>query len=122
MQTDHGASVQQPQSPPMIQMQVDIHSQPLIFSKDMNTEQLALWLRNHPSLSGTDYEEDISKFSGTCCTLMLVVTIIIILFYLDARINGHIFLSLNESRLERFHVSFGFQFAIMNIIEDLVYS
>ena len=42
-------------------------------------------------------------------------------FYLDARINGNVFLSLNESRLERFHVSFGFQFAIMNIIENMVY-
>ena len=52
---------------------------------------------------------------------MLVIITIIMLFYLDARINGHVFLSLNESRLERFHVSFGFQFAIMNIIEDMVY-
>ena len=43
-------------------------------------------------------------------------------FCLDARINGHVFLSLNESRLERFSVSVGFQFAIMNIIEDMVSS
>jgi hypothetical protein len=42
------------------------------------------------------------------------------IFRLDAKINGHVFLSLNESRLERFHVSFGFQFAIMSIIEDVV--
>ena len=52
---------------------------------------------------------------------MLVIITIVMLFYLDARINGHVFLSLNESRLERFHVSFGFEFAIMNIIEDMVY-
>ena len=39
---------------------------------------------------------------------------------LDAKINGCAFLSLNESRLERFGVSFGFQFTLMNIIENLV--
>ena len=44
------------------------------------------------------------------------------MFCLDARINGHAFLSLNESRLERFSVSLRFQFAIMNIIEYLVSS
>jgi hypothetical protein len=42
------------------------------------------------------------------------------LLYLEAKINGHVFLSLNESRLERFNVSFGFQLSIANIIEDLV--
>ena len=42
------------------------------------------------------------------------------LLCLDARINGHILLSLNESRLEHFNVSFGFQLAIANIIQDLV--
>ena len=41
---------------------------------------------------------------------------------LDAQINGYGFLSLNESRLERFGVSFGFQIPLMNIIEDLVFS
>jgi hypothetical protein len=46
------------------QTQVDVRSQ-LTFSKDMSNEQLALWLRNHPSLSGADYEEDISKLTGT---------------------------------------------------------
>ena len=39
---------------------------------------------------------------------------------IDARINGDVFLSLNESRLGRTGVSLGFQFAVMNIIEDLV--
>ena len=53
---------------------------------------------------------------------ILVTIIVIIIFYLDARINGHIFLSLNESRLERFSVSVGFQFAIMDIIKDMVCS
>ena len=45
-----------------------------------------------------------------------------IIFITDVRINGHIFLSLNESRLERFNVSFRFTLAIMNIIEDMVSS
>ena len=51
---------------------------------------------------------------------MLIITVI--LLCLDARINGHVFLSLNKSRLEYFSVSVGFQFAIVNIIEDMVSS
>ena len=86
----------------------------------MSSEQLAVWLRNHPSLSGEDYEEDISKLRGSDIALHCGN----IYYYdcLDARINGHIFLSLNERWLERFHVSVGFQFAITNIIEDMVSS
>ena len=59
-----GASVQQPQSPPTVQTTMDVYSPPLTFSKDMSNEQLAQWLRNHPCLSGVDYEEDISKLIG----------------------------------------------------------
>ena len=64
MPTDYpsGASVQQPQSPPTVQTPVDVHPQS---PKDMSNEQLALWLRNHPGLSGADYEEDIRKLIGT---------------------------------------------------------
>ena len=112
-----------------VQMQGDAHSQSSTFSKDMNSEQLALWLRNYPSLSEVEYEEDISKLRGTLPDTVLInnimlvtIVVIILLFYLDARINGHIFLSLNESRLERFSVSVGFQFAVMNIIKDMVSS
>ena len=67
MPTDYpgGASVQQPQAPPTVQTPVDVGLQPLTFSKDMGNEQLALWLRNHPCLSGADYEEDIRKLIGT---------------------------------------------------------
>jgi hypothetical protein len=61
---ESGASVQQPQSPPTVQTRVDVRSQPLTFSKDMSNEQLALWLRSHPSLRGTNYEEDMSKLIG----------------------------------------------------------
>ena len=62
---ESGASMQQPQSPPTVETQVDVRSQPLKFSNDMSNQQLALWLRNHTSLGGTDYEEDISKQIGT---------------------------------------------------------
>ena len=55
------ASMRQPQIPPTVALQV-LH--PLVFSKDMNSKELAEWLRNHPSLTGTDYEEDISKLRG----------------------------------------------------------
>ena len=46
------------------QPQVRIHPQPRTFSKDMNNEQLALWLSNHPDLVGTDYQSDIDKLKG----------------------------------------------------------
>ena len=67
-----GASVQQPQSPPTVQMPMDVYSQPLTFFKDMSNEQLALWLRNHPSLSGADYAEDISKLRGRLPDMMII--------------------------------------------------
>ena len=57
-------SVQQPLVLMLVQPQEDKCSQPLTFSKDMNNIQLAQWLRNHPSLTGTYYEEDISKLIG----------------------------------------------------------
>ena len=66
--TKTGASVQQPQSPPTTARTPALEQVDLLmfeFSKCMSNEQLALWLRNHPSLSGTDYEEDISKLRGT---------------------------------------------------------
>ena len=59
-----GASVQQPQSPPTVLIPEDVHLQSLTFSENMSCEQLALWLRNNPSLSEAEYEEDISKLRG----------------------------------------------------------
>jgi hypothetical protein len=50
--SDH---VQQPWAPA---------SQPLIFSKDMSYEQLAVWLTNYPHFMGADYQQDISKLKG----------------------------------------------------------
>ena len=58
-------AMQQPQSPSTVQPQMDIHPQTSTFSEDMSNEQLAVWLRNHPRLTGTNYEEDISKLRGT---------------------------------------------------------
>ena len=55
----------QSQSPPTVQPQVDVQPQSSVFSKDMSNEQLAVWLRNHPSLTGTNFEEDIRKLRGT---------------------------------------------------------
>ena len=74
MHTDPASdTLQQQQSPSTVQPWVDVHPQPpLTFSKDMNNEQLALWLRTHPSLTGTDYEEDISKLIGKCHYFMIV--------------------------------------------------
>ena len=64
MPTDYpsGASVQQPQSQPTFRTRADVHSQS---PKDMSYKQVAVWLGNHPSLSGGDYEDDISKLRGT---------------------------------------------------------
>ena len=73
MCTDYpsGASVQQP---PAVESQAESST----FSKEMSSEQLALWLRNNPSLSGTEYDQDISKLRGMP-DAVLIVTIIIVL-------------------------------------------
>lgn len=39
----------------------------------------------------------------------------------DAKVNGRVFLRLNESRLEKLKVSSGFLWLVLDIIEDLVY-
>ena len=57
--------------------------------------------------------------------IMLVIVhrlVMIVIFCLDARINGHVFLNLNENRLTQFGISLGFKFVIMSIIEDMVSS
>ena len=53
-------------------------------------------------------------------TIIILIFVFMIIIIIDARINGYGFLSLNESRLERLGVSFGFQISLMNIIEGLV--
>jgi hypothetical protein len=113
--------VKQPQTPAS---QVDVCPQPLIFSKDMSYQQLAVWLTNHSQFVGEDdYQQDISKLKG----ILIIVyrynvntSLLQLLFYVDAKINGRAFLSLNESRLERSGVSLGFQCTLMDIIENLV--
>ena len=57
--------VQQPQPLVSDQPPMDVQPKPLIFSKDMNYEQLAMWLTNHPQFVGADYQEDINKLKGT---------------------------------------------------------
>ena len=37
----------------------------LVFSKDMSSEHLAVWLTNHPQFVGAEYQQDISKLKGT---------------------------------------------------------
>ena len=39
---------------------------------------------------------------------------------LDARINGSVLLTLDKSTLQQFGLSYGFMFAVMSIIENLV--
>ena len=71
--TDHSSdTMEQPQALSAVQLQVDVQPQPSNFSKDMNNEQLAVWLTNHPSLAGTDYKEDIGKLRGTICTVIQI--------------------------------------------------
>ena len=66
MHTGHAIdTMKQLQSPCIVQPQVDVHPQSLTFSKDMSNDHLAQWLRNHPSMTGTNYKEDISKLIGT---------------------------------------------------------
>jgi hypothetical protein len=101
----------------------DLQQPPLMFSENLNHEQLALWLINHPKIMGKGYQHNISQLKGTYALGSSIILSVLFTFphyILDAQINGDVFLSLNESRLERFKVSLGFQFAIMNIIEDLV--
>ncbi len=77
---ESGASVQQPQSPPTVQTRVDVRSQLLTFSKDMGIEQLEQWLRNHPSLTGANYEEDISKLIGIH-SIYYVLIVLVVLYH-----------------------------------------
>ena len=57
-------AIQEPQPLLTDQPPVDVHPQPQAFSKDMNYEQLAVWLTNHPQFVGADYQQDISKLKG----------------------------------------------------------
>ena len=52
----------------------------------------------------------------------LIILLVDIHSILDVRINGDVFLSLDESMLKQLGVSFGFKFTVMNIIENLVCS
>ena len=51
---------------------------------------------------------------------MLGFSLVDVYSTLGARINGFALLNLNENRIERLGVSMGFQFTLLNIIENLV--
>ena len=55
-------AIQQTQTSATVQPQ---HRQTLVFSVDLNYEQLALWLTNHQQFVGVDYRQDINKLKGT---------------------------------------------------------
>jgi hypothetical protein len=57
---------------------VDGPPQPLIFSKDMSYEQLAVWLTNHPQFAGADYQQDISKLIGTHHVQIIVHVLVVL--------------------------------------------
>jgi hypothetical protein len=61
----NGIIIVDPTSEAPAASQVDGPPQPVIFSKEMNCEQLAVWLTNHPQLEGVDYQQDINKLKGT---------------------------------------------------------
>ena len=75
---------------------------------------------------GKGYQQDISKLKGKqpleSKSYNYTATANLMDFHslLDARINGDVFLRLNETRLERSGVSLGFQVTLLNIIESLV--
>ena len=50
----------------------------------------------------------------------LIILLVDIHSILDVRINGDVFLSLDESMLKQLGVSFGFKFTLLNIIGHLV--
>ena len=56
-----------------------IRLSPWIFPKDMNNDQLAVWLYNCPGLMGADYHHDVGKLKGInkLCIIFYVIVIII---------------------------------------------
>ena len=70
--------IQQPQTLSTDQPKLYTPPKPLEFSRDMNYEQLAVWLTNHPLFVGEDHQQDISKLKGTynyrqhCVCLLLL--------------------------------------------------
>jgi hypothetical protein len=52
---------------------VDVRQKPHAFSKDMNYEELAMWLTNHPKFVGADYQQDIGKLRSTYIHVAVVI-------------------------------------------------
>ena len=57
--------VQQPETLLTDQPKSDVQQPLLIFSENLNHEQLALWLTDHSKLKGKGYQHDISQLKGT---------------------------------------------------------
>ena len=104
--------------------QASVTVQTLAFSEEMSYEQLAVWLTNHKKFVKADYQQDIKILKGaklmTMESSVLSVLIDVHLTLLDNRIDGYALLSLDESTLREFGVSYGFKLTLINIIEDLV--
>ena len=66
MRTDPTSdALRQSQASATVQPQPPVDVQPQAFSEDMNYEQLAVWLTNHPQFVGADHQQDINKLKGT---------------------------------------------------------
>ena len=91
----------------------------------MTIDELSLWLSNHPEI-GPDYQEEIDILKGSkvhnhnyCCEELNPAVICTLDMIAGAKVNGRGFLSLNESKLEKLKVSYGFQLAVLDVIDEL---
>ena len=64
LQLNVSDSAQQPPALSSDLPKLDISPQPLEFSKDMNCDELTVWLTNHPLFVRADHQEDINKLKG----------------------------------------------------------
>ena len=93
------------------------------FPEGLNSEQLGVWLSNHPKLRKTDYQHDIGKLKGCQQSIMGKYVNIVMLschYIIEAKISGDNLLGLRKSSLEQFGLSTEFQILLMKIIEDMV--
>ena len=116
VQDPASGAVRQPQASMTVQPR---HKQTWAFSEALNYEQLSMWLSSQPQFVGADYEQDISKLKGNN-TMSKSEVILLLCLLIDNRINGSALLSLDESTLGHFGVTYGFKHTLMNIIIDLV--
>ena len=46
----------------------------------------------------------------------------LVLFIIEAKVNGRVFMKLNETSISRLNVSFGFESLVLDIIQELVHN